>query len=104
MPARFDTAPFENAIARLPRWILFLASAGTAIAGGFFGFASAGGFLAGAIAAYLNLRIVERAVNRLARIASATAVGPDTSPETARTTDTLRAAARPLAKTNGSPY
>jgi hypothetical protein len=58
---------FEAAIARLPRWILGLAAIGTAIAGPFLGLAYAGGFLLGAIGAYFNFRLVERAVNRVAR-------------------------------------
>lgn len=66
MPAGFS---FENAIARLPRWILLLAAAGTAVAGIFFGGAAGSGFLAGSIAAWLNLRIVERTVDRVARLA-----------------------------------
>jgi hypothetical protein len=68
MPAAFDSAAFERAIARLPRWILLLAVAGTVIAGSFFGIAAAGGFLAGSIAAWINLRIVERTVDRVARL------------------------------------
>ncbi len=58
---------FEAAIARLPRWILLLAVAGTAAAGVFVGIAGAGGFLLGSIAAYFNFRLIERAVNRVAR-------------------------------------
>lgn len=58
---------FEAAIARLPRWILLLAALGTGAAGAFLGIAAAGGFLLGAIGAYFNFRLVERAVNRLAR-------------------------------------
>ncbi|MGD1069533.1 MAG: hypothetical protein ABSB15_05275 [Bryobacteraceae bacterium] len=69
MPEGFEGASFENAIARLPRWILLLAACGTAIAGSFFGLSSAAGFLAGSIAAYVNFRIVERTVNRVARLA-----------------------------------
>ena len=58
---------FEAAIARLPRWILLLAAGGTAVAGVFLRIAVAGGFLLGAIAAYFNFRLIERAVNRVAR-------------------------------------
>jgi hypothetical protein len=85
VPAGFDSAPFENAIARLPRWILLLASAGTVIAGGFFGLMAAGGFLAGSIAAYANLRIVERVVDRVARVAGEIAVKPDAKKPGGRT-------------------
>lgn len=85
MPAGFDSAPFEKAIARLPRWILLLALAGTAIAAGLFGMAAAGGFLAGSIAAWANLRMIERTVNRVARAAGENAVGPDTAKPGGRT-------------------
>ena len=78
MPAAFDSASFEHAIARLPRWILLLATTGTVIAGSFFGIAAAGGFIAGSIAAWVNLRIVERTVNRVARLSSEKDVKPDT--------------------------
>jgi hypothetical protein len=57
---------FEAAIARLPVWILGLAVAGTLIAGSFRGLSEAGGFLLGALAAYLNFRLIERAANRIA--------------------------------------
>jgi len=59
---------FEQAIARMPRWILALAVVGTAVAGIFLGGAVAGGFLMGSIAAYVNFRMIERAVNRAARL------------------------------------
>jgi hypothetical protein len=62
---------FESAIARLPRWILGLAALGTVISGSFWGLAQAGGFLFGAIAAYINFRLIERAVNRLSAAAQA---------------------------------
>jgi hypothetical protein len=78
--ARFESAPFDKAIARLPRWIFFLASAGTAAAGGWFGMAAAGGFLAGSIAAYANLRLIERTVNRVARFAAENALGDAAQP------------------------
>ena len=61
---------FEAAIARLPRWLLALAILGTAVAGSFKGLSAAGGFLVGAIAAWFNLRLVERFVDRLAREAA----------------------------------
>jgi hypothetical protein len=78
MPAAFDSASFERAIARLPRWILLLAVAGTAIAAVFFGSAAAGGYLAGSIAAWINLRIVERTVDRVARLAGTAKPGRGT--------------------------
>jgi hypothetical protein len=58
---------FDGAVARLPRWLLGLAVAGTVVAGSFRGLSAAGGFLIGAIAAWFNLRLVERAVHRIAR-------------------------------------
>jgi hypothetical protein len=60
---------FEQAIARIPRWILLLAAAGTGLAGVFFGLSAAGGYLIGSIAAWVNFRVIERAVNRVARLA-----------------------------------
>jgi len=66
-----NTAEFESAIARIPGWILALAILGAATAGIWCGIACAGGFLVGALAAYLNFRIIERAVNRIARLAQA---------------------------------
>lgn len=58
---------FEAAIARLSQWLLGLAVAGAMIAGSFFGLPAAGGFLIGALAAWFNLKLIERAVDRLAR-------------------------------------
>jgi hypothetical protein len=60
---------FDRAIARLPRWILMLAGVGSVVAGFSFGIAVAGGFLIGALGAYLNLWVIERAANRVARLA-----------------------------------
>ncbi len=58
---------FDAAVARLPRWLLALAVIGAVVAAALRGVTGAGGFLIGAIAAWFNLRIVESAVNRLAR-------------------------------------
>ena len=63
-----NEASFERAIARLPRWMLALAVAGTIAAGSFLGLNAAGGFLAGSLASFANLRLIERAVNRVTRI------------------------------------
>ncbi|MES1260281.1 MAG: ATP synthase subunit I [Acidobacteriota bacterium] len=60
---------FEHAIARLPRWILALALTGAVAAGLLTGLSAAGGFLVGALAAYLNFRVIERAANRVSRLA-----------------------------------
>ncbi len=62
---------FDQAIQRLPRWILLLAALGTVLAGFLTGLSSAGGFLLGSLAAYLNLRVIERAANRISRLAGA---------------------------------
>ena len=64
-PPLAEDARIERALARLPRWILLLSLAGVILAGVFLGLAVAGGFLAGSIAAYFNLWLVERAVNRI---------------------------------------
>jgi hypothetical protein len=60
---------FDAAIARLPRWLLALAALGTAVTGMFYGLTQAGGFLMGALGAWLNLKLVEGAVNRIASTA-----------------------------------
>lgn len=62
-------ADFNRAIDRLPRWTILLGALGTAVAFARFGLASGGGFLFGAIAAYLNLWLVVRAVDRIAKLA-----------------------------------
>ena len=67
---------FEEAIVRMPRWILLLAAAGTAVSGTFLGVPVAGGFLLGSIAAYVNFRMIERAVNRAARLSMEPGVKP----------------------------
>jgi hypothetical protein len=61
-----ETEQFEAAIARLPRLILALSLIGTLGLGSICGIAQAGGFLLGALAAYFNFRLIERAVNRIA--------------------------------------
>ena len=62
---------FDAAIARIPRWMLGLTFAGLPFAFQFKSVDGGGGFLAGALLAYVNYRIVERAVNRIAREATA---------------------------------
>ena len=56
---------FARAIARLPRWILLLAVAGTGFALVRYGLKVAGGFLLGSLAAWVNLWLVERAARRV---------------------------------------
>ncbi len=70
-----NAADYDRAIARFPAWILALAVLGAAAAGIWCGIACAGGFLVGAIAAYLNFRIIERAANRIARLAKEGSAG-----------------------------
>jgi hypothetical protein len=65
-----EPGKFEAAIARLPRWLLGLAVVGTIIAASVRGLSAAGGFLIGALAAWFNLRLVERTVDRIARDAA----------------------------------
>src|SRR6266699_1856719 len=60
---------YERAIARLPKWIAALGLLGTPVAARY-GWPAAGGFLVGAAAAYFNFRLIERAVNTVARLAS----------------------------------
>lgn len=65
------TAPdYERALARIPNWMVVLGVAGTGIAGRYAGLPGAAGFLIGAVAAWLNLRLIERGVNRIVRLAS----------------------------------
>ena len=66
-----ESFDFDRAIARLPNWMFALAVIGTAGAGAFWGLAHAGGFLIGALAAYFNFRVIERAADRVARLAGA---------------------------------
>ncbi len=61
------TADYERALARIPNWMLGLAVIGTAVAARTAGIQGAAGFVLGAIAAWLNLRLIERAVNGIIR-------------------------------------
>jgi hypothetical protein len=62
---------FDEGVARLPKWILGLGLVGTGAAGQFYGLAAALGFLLGAAGAYVNLRLIERFVDRLGQLALA---------------------------------
>lgn len=61
------TADYERALARLPNWMALLGVIGTAVAARYAGISGAAGFLIGAMAAWLNLRLIERGVNRIVR-------------------------------------
>ena len=61
---------YDRAIARLPLWMLCVTIAGEPFAFRYAGIAGALGFLAGAVAAHINLRLIERAVNRIIRMAA----------------------------------
>jgi hypothetical protein len=59
----------EAGIARLPRWMLGLALAGTLAVTGAWGLRAGGGFLLGSLGAWINLRLLIRAVDRIGRLA-----------------------------------
>ena len=71
-----NAADLDRAIARIPRWIIVLGLLGTGFAGRMGGAPYAGPFLVGAAAAWLNFQLIERAVNRLGRLASAPSATP----------------------------
>jgi hypothetical protein len=60
-------ADLDQAVARVPLLIAALGLVGSAVAWYSWGIASATAFLVGAVAAYLNFRLIERFVNRLLR-------------------------------------
>ncbi len=59
----------EAGVARLPRWMLGLAIAGTLAVTGVWGTGAGGGFLLGSLGAWVNLRLLIRAVDRIGRLA-----------------------------------
>lgn len=65
------TADYERALARLPNWMVVLGVIGTAVAWRHAGLSGAAGFLIGALAAWINLRLIERGVNRIVRLTAA---------------------------------
>ena len=65
------TADYERALARLPNWMIVLAVIGTGVAARYAGLSGAAGFLLGSMAAWLNLRLIERGVNRIVRLVAA---------------------------------
>lgn len=72
---------FDAALLRLPRWILLLTFAGLPIAFFLGRVEAGGGFLGGALLGYINYRIIERAVNRISREATAS-IDPEDKPGT----------------------
>lgn len=62
---------FDEGIARVPKIIAVLGLLGTGVAGWMGGLAWAVAFPIGAGAAYFNFRLIERAVDRLGRLAQA---------------------------------
>ncbi len=56
---------YDVAIARVPRWIFVLGLLGTGISGRLGGTPYAGSFFVGSIAAWVNYKLLERAVNKL---------------------------------------
>jgi hypothetical protein len=64
-------ADYDVAIARVPRWIVILGLFGTGIAGRIGGTPYAGSFFVGSIAAWINYKLIERAVNKLGELAKA---------------------------------
>lgn len=61
----------DQAIRRVPKWIIALGLLGTGVAGRLGGLPYAGSFLAGAAGALLNFWLIERFVNRLGEAALA---------------------------------
>src|SRR5271170_3957952 len=59
----------EAGIVRLPRWMLGLATLGTFAVTIVWGLGSGGGFLLGSAGAWVNLRLLIRAVDRIGRLA-----------------------------------
>jgi hypothetical protein len=67
---------FDQGIARVPKFIVVLSLVGTGVAGRMGGLPYALAFLVGAGAAYFNFRIIERAVDRLGKLAGAASSAP----------------------------
>ena len=58
-------ADYDRALARLPRWMMLLGIVGAGVADRYAGKSGVAGFLIGVVAAGLNLRMIERGVNRI---------------------------------------
>ena len=70
MPEAIPALDFDRAIGRITRWIFALGVLGTAVFLVWKGLPAGTGFLAGSLAAWLNFRLIERAVDRMANLAS----------------------------------
>ena len=66
-----NPADFDKALARLPNWMAVLGVIGTAVTLRYYGISGAVGFLIGAAAAWLNLRLIERGVDKIVRLVAA---------------------------------
>jgi hypothetical protein len=73
-------ADLDEAVARVPLLIALLGLAGSGVAWHFGGLPYASAFLAGAVAAYFNFRLIERFVKRLLR---GLAASPEKPPKAA---------------------
>ena len=74
-----ERARVEAAVSRLPKWLLIIAIAGAIGSVRYYNLRITGAFLLGAAAAWINLRLIERAVDRIGRLAGsgdASAVKP----------------------------
>ena len=60
----------EAAVSRLPKWLIGLGILGTLGALRYYGVRTAVAFLLGSAAAWINLKLIEQAVNRIGRLAS----------------------------------
>jgi len=69
MSRNTEQTPLETAMVRLPRIVLALTALGTAAGAARLGVWWAGGFLAGGLGGWLNLRLIERAADRLMGLA-----------------------------------
>jgi hypothetical protein len=69
-------ADLEQAIVRVPLLIAALGLIGSGVAWHYGGLPDASAFLVGAVAAYLNFRLIERFVSRLLRALSAAPLKP----------------------------
>lgn len=59
---------YERALSRLPKWMIVLGVPGTGLVVRYAGLSGGTGFLLGALAAWLNLQLIERGVDRIIRM------------------------------------